>query len=290
MRNLAKLMLVAVIVLLIGATVAEYQNYRQANAKYIEMKTAEETARSQYAEAFNSIGEIQDSLNAIRIGDGLVKLHPQDFESQHRLTEPTRREVMESIAQLNASIQRTKDNIRDLELSLKKSGLRAAGLEKMIAGLKSTLADREAQVEQLTAQVNELQTQVAGLQETVQQSQETITAKDQVIEQDRREMGTVYYLIGTRQELANRGVIVAKGGVLGLGKTVQLSGKFDDTMFTPLDTDRNSVIRSEAGKVVVLSPQPVSSYELKLEGNQVEVHILNAAEFRKVKHVVIMKA
>lgn len=290
MRNLAKLGLVAVIVLLVGVTVAEYQNYRQANAKYLETRTAEETARAQYAEAFNSIVEIQDSLNAIRIGEGMVKLNPQGSESQQRLTEPTRREVMESIAQLNASIQRTKDNIRALELSLKKSGLKMAGLEKMIADLKSTVAERETQIAGLTDQVNQLQTQVAGLQETVQQSQDTITAKDQVIEDDRREMGTVYYLVGTKQELANSGVIVAKGGVLGLGKTVQLSGKFDETHFTPLDTDKNDVIRSEAPKAVVLSAQPTSSYELKLDGNQIELHILNAAEFRKVKHVVIMKA
>ena len=43
-------------------------------------------------------------------------------------------------------------------------------------------------------------------------------------------------------------------------------------------------------KVQVLSPQPTSSYEVKLEGNQVELHILDPKEFRKVKHLVIMTA
>ena len=33
-----------------------------------------------------------------------------------------------------------------------------------------------------------------------------------------------------------------------------------------------------------------SSYELKVEGKQVELHILDPKEFRKVKHLVIMTA
>jgi hypothetical protein len=290
MRRLAQLILVVVAVVLVGATAVLFQKYRVAHANYLEMKSSEETVRAQYAEAFNAIGEIQDSLNAIRIGEGAVNLQPQGLQSERRLTEPSRREVMESIALLNASIQRTKERIRDLESSLRKSGLRMAGLEKMVTRLKSSLAEREAQVAQLTGQVNELQTQVAGLQVTVQQGQDTISAKNQVIDEDRRQMGTVYYVIGTKKELESRGLIVAKGGVLGLGKTVALSGRFDENAFTAMNTDLESVIRGSATKAQVLSPQPVSSYELKIEGKQLELRILNPEEFRKVKHVVIMTA
>jgi hypothetical protein len=290
MRGLAKLGLIVVAVALVAATVVSYQKYRQASANYRDMKTAEETVRAQYAEAFNSIGEIQDSLNAIRMGEGAVKLEPENLNSERRLSEPSRQEVMESIALLNESIQRTKQKIHDLEGSLKRNGLKMAGLEKMVAQLKTTVTEREAQVAQLTGQVNELQTQVAGLQTTVQAGEDTISAKKQVIEQDRREMGTVYYVIGTKKELSDKGVIVAKGGVLGLGKTVQLSGKFDERLFKPLDTDAENVIRATATKAQVVSAQPIASYELKVEGKQVELHILNALEFRKVKHVVIVTA
>ena len=290
MRRLAQFVLIVVAVVLVGATLVLFQKYRVAHANYLEVKSAEETVRAQYAEAFNAIGEIQDSLNAIRIGEGAVNLQPQGLQSERRLTEPSRQEVMESIALLNASIQRTKERIADLESSLRKSGLQMAGLKKMVTQLKKSVAEREEQVAQLTGQVNELQTQVAGLQVTVQQSQDTILAKNQVIEEDRRQMGTVYYVIGTKKELEDRGLIVAKGGVLGLGKTVQLSGRFDDHLFTAMDTDLESVIRASATKAQVLSPQPVSSYELKVEGKQVELHILNPEEFRKVKHVVIMTA
>jgi hypothetical protein len=276
------------VVALVGASVDLFIKYRQADAQYHEMASAEQTARAQYTEAFNSISEIQDSLNAIRIGEGAVNLTPQ--ESGHRLTEPTRQQVMESIALLEASIQRTKVRIHDLETSLKKSTMRAAGLAKLVNQLKTTVAEREAQIAQLTGQVNDLQGQVAGLQTTVSQNQDSLAAKAALIDEDKREITTVYYLVGTKKELANSGVIIAKGGVLGLGKTIELSGRYDDSLFKPLDTNDESFIRAVASKGQVLSSQPVSSYELKIENKQLELHILNPTEFRKVKHVVIMTA
>jgi hypothetical protein len=290
MKRIGQVLLVALAVVLVGGGVELFQKYRQTNAKYLDTKSAEETARAQYAEAFNSIAEIQDSLNAIRIGEGALKLEPQPGESGQRLNQPSRAEVMESIALLNASIQRTKVKIHELETSLRKSEVKTAGLVRMVDQLKSTVADREAQIAQLTAQVGELQTQVAGLQVSVQQAQDSLSTKSQLLDEDKKDIETVYYVVGTKKELFDAGLIVAKGGVLGIGKTIQLSGRFDDHLFHPLDTSDESVIRAAASKAQVLSTQPASSYELKVENKQVELHIVNPAEFRKVKHVVIMTA
>ena len=160
----------------------------------------------------------------------------------------------------------------------------------MISNLKHTVDAKEALVAQLTGRVDSLQTQVAGLETTVQEKQDAIVARDQTIEEKRRELGTIYYIIGTKKELASSGVIVAKGGVLGVGKTLQLSGHYDETRFTPLDTDQETVIRAPAAKVKVLSPQPSGSYQLVGTGNEVEIRILDPTQFRKVKHVVIMTA
>jgi peptidoglycan hydrolase CwlO-like protein len=290
MRRFSQVLLVGLVVVLVGGVVELFQKYRETSSKYLDMRSAEQTAREQYAEAFNSIAEIQDSLNAIRIGEGAVRLAPNPTESRARLNQPSRQEVMESIALLDASIQRTKQRIGELEHSLKKSQMKVAGLMKMVDQLKASVAEREAQITELNGKVTELQTQVTGLQTSVQEAQDSLSSKAQLLAEDQHDIETVYVLIGTKKELASSGVIIAKGGVLGLGKTVQLSGKFDDNLFHPLDTHDESVIRAAASKAQVLSSQPVSSYELKLDGKQVELHILNPAEFRKVKHVVIMTA
>jgi predicted nucleic acid-binding Zn-ribbon protein len=290
MRRPALSALVTAVVILLGATTVLFVKYRKTSADYADMKVAEESARSNYTEAFNAIAEIQDSLNAITLEEGTVRLRPQGLQAEQKLSQPNQREALESIALLNASIQRTRQKISQLEASLKRSGVKVAGLERMVTNLKHSVAEKQEQVAALTTQVDSLHTQVAGLETTVQQDRETILANQEVIEEKRRELGTIYYIIGTKKDLAASGIIVAKGGVLGLGKTLQLSGRFDESRFTALDTDQETVVRAAAAKVKVLSPQPTSSYELRPEGKEVELHILDPKEFRKVKHLVIVTA
>jgi uncharacterized coiled-coil protein SlyX len=293
MRRPVQVGLVAAIVLLLGATGVLFMKYRSTSASYAESKAAEQTARSQYAEAFSTIAEIQDSLNAISVGPEAVKLHSQTDRAEQRLTEPNRQEALETIALVNASIQRTREKISRLESNLRSTGMKVAGLNKMITNLKQTVAEKEDQVAQLSTQVDQLQTRVTGLETTVQQDQDSLLAKDQNIEQKRRELSTIYYIAGSKKDLANSGVIVTKGGVLGLGKTAQLSGRFDESKFTSVDTDEQTVVLAPAtklDKVKILSPQPTSSYRLVMAGNQVEIHIIDPKEFRKVKHLVIMTA
>src|SRR5262245_28763563 len=193
-RSPTQAILVALVILLaVAAGVMLYQYQRTAAAEHL--------SRDRYVEAFNAIAEIQDSLNAITTQEGLVHLRPEGLEAEQRLTAPNRREVMESIALLNASIQRTKDKIGQLEASLQSSGIKIASLQGMITHLKKTVAAKQEKVALLSQQVETLQTQVTGLETTVAD--------------DRREMATISYVIGTKKELENSGVIEAKGGVLG---------------------------------------------------------------------------
>ena len=281
---------IAIIAVLLGTTAVVYTKYTQTHANLLETQSAEETARSRYADAFNAIAEIQDSLSVITERTSSTRLKSEGLRAEQRLTEPDRQQALESIALLNESIQRTKLKIGALENNLRRTGMKVSGLERMIAGLKRAVAEKQEQNDQLTSQVESLQTRVAGLETTVQQDQQTIVARDQTIEDKRRELATIQYVIGSKKELESRGVIVARGGVLGLGKTVQLTGQFDPSLFTALDTDQDTVVRGPATKARVLSPQPTSSYEIKIEGNQVELRILDPIEFRKVKHLVIMTA
>jgi predicted RNase H-like nuclease (RuvC/YqgF family) len=288
MRKSVVYSLAAIIVVLLAAGGVLLQKYRKATADYTSTKAAEEDARTRYAEAINSIAEIQDSLSAIVLGEAAVPLVPGALQAEQQLTGPQGREVLDRIAVVKASLQRTKERIRQLESQLKKNGVQIAGLQKMIANLKQTVTEKEELVGQLTSRVDSLQTQVTGLEVAVQQSEETIHAQEQTIEQKRRELGTIYYIVGSKKQLASSGVIVAKGGVLGLGKTVQPSGRFDESLFSSLDTDRENVVRTPAAKARVLSAQPLGSYEVQLVGGRAELHILDPGEFRKVKHLVIM--
>ena len=281
MRGIALFLLIAVVVLLIGATAVLFRKYEKSTTDYAESQT-------RYNEAINAIAEIQDSLFAITAGDSAVGMLSQGLQTEQSLTEPQTRQALDAISVINKTIGRTKEKIRDLEGRLQKSGVRVAGLQKLIASLKQSVLEKEGMVGQLTGRVDSLQIQVVSLEGAVQQGHETIRAKDMALEERRSELATIYLLMGTKKELSTSGVIVSRGGFLGMGKTVQLTGRFDESQFSRLDTDQERLVRTPSPRARVLSAQPASSYELKVEGEQMELHILDPREFRKVKHLVIM--
>jgi len=110
-----------------------------------------------------------------------------------------------------------------------------------------------------------------------------------VIDTKTKELGLVYYLIGTKDDLKQKGIITEKGGFIGIGKTPLLTADFKDSDFTAIDTNMTTEIPLWGVKPVVLSTQNKASYELQLLADQKsKLLIKDPVEFRKVKYVVIM--
>jgi hypothetical protein len=289
MRKTVQFALVAVIVLLVGASVVLFQKYQKTSADLTDTKASEEQSRAKYAETIDAIAEIQDSLNTIALGDTAVHMVSQG--QNEGMAGGNRTETLDRIALLKASVQRNKEKILALESSLHRSGIKVAGLSKMVANLKKSVDEKEQMVAALSTQVDSLHTQVAGLETTVSQTQDTLRVRDETLEARRRELATIYYAIGTKKDLATAGVLIAKGGVLGMGKTLAPSGRYNDSVFRPLDTDQETVVHTPADKpthVQVVSAQPPSSYELRMVDGRIELHIIDPVEFRKVKQLVIV--
>ena len=281
MRKPIQFVLVAVIIALGTAVAVSYQKYREAAVNYSTVKAESDATRERYASAIGEIAAIQDSLNAIMVRGSAVSLASSELEVERRLTETGGDRALAHIAVIRAGIERAKTRIEQLNAGLRRSGIRMAGLEQMIANLNQAVAEKEGQVTELTTRVESLQTRVAGLSTEVESQAATIEDK-------RRELGTIYFVVATRKNLTSNGIVEAKGGLLGLGKTLKPSGQINESLFTSMDTDRENVIHIPGAKAQVLSAQPVSSYELLPAGGEVMLRILDPKEFRTVKHVVIM--
>ena len=285
-RTMAIVLGLVAVLALVGTAVF-YQKYRTTHDNYAALQLTEQEARTRYGQAIDEIAAIQDSLNAIVLGDSAVKLMPGD-RSERRLTQSQADEALARIGELKAGIERARDRIDQLEGRLKQAGVRTAGLQRMIANLRSNVAEKEEQVVFLTSRVDTLQTQVTGLTATVATKTDSIVTQVAQLEDRRRELGTVYYVIGNKRDLRESGLVVASGGVLGMGKTLEPSGQLDNSLFTPIDTDEVTVIRIPADKAEILSAQPTGSYTLQPMGDQVELRITDPLKFRTVKHLIIM--
>ena len=288
MRKPGQLSLIAAVVVLLATSgFLLARNQKTAN-DLSNAKVSEAQVQDRYSRTIEAIAEIQDSLNTISVGPEGAAQFEGSLQAERRAGGPNRSDALERIAVLRESIGQSKQRIQKLESEVKKGGVKVAGLERLIANLKQSAAEKEALVAQLSTQVDALQTQVTGLTATVQETQNAVQERDVQLEDKRRELATVFYVVGSKKELSRSGVIQSKGGVLGVGKTVLPAPVPNETAFTPLDTDQETVIRTPGAKARVISAQPSSSYELRLVDGQIELHILSPSEFRKVKQVVIL--
>lgn len=274
-------------VLLLGATIVSYSKYRKSASDYTQARANEESMRQRYDGAVSEIVMIQDSLNTIMLGGETVIPDARQSEMPGTLHD----KVLSRLAVLRASVERTKGRIEELDARLKRGGVKIAGLEKMIGRLRTSVTEKEERIAQLSTEVGNLQTQVAGLTTEVETKQQDLAAKQEELTEKQAELATIFYTMGTKKELTKAGVVASKGGVLGFGKTLEPSGTINQTAFTPMNTDQENVIRIPYEKAKVLSAQPVSSYVLQPVSKDVmELRIVDPKEFRKVKHLVILKA
>lgn len=256
--------------------------------QYATTKASEDSLRVRFDTALASIAEIQDSLTVILPSESNVMHVSQDVESGGKLTASRKSQVLRTISDLNESIQRSKEMIRRLEQRLKDRDIRVAALERIVAQMKRSVADREQMIASLTQRVESLKVQVESLKTDVAAGQQQISAQQQVIEDKRREISTIYYMVGTKKKLKELGMLQESGGLIGIGKSARLSGQFPEAVFNKVDTDVQTVISVPGKKPVVLSSQSSNSYQIvPISLEMSELRITNAQEFRRVRYLVI---
>jgi len=288
MRRPVAILLASVAIIFAIVAVVFITKYQKTNTELAATQTARDEAQGQYAKTIDAIAEIQDSLNTISLGDTSVSRLPWNPEPGQRLSRADEQQALDRIALLRSSISRSRERITQLESRLNKSGVKVASLNRMVNQLKLQVTQKEEIVALLNSRVDDLQVQVTGLSRTVISKDSTIAIHENVIEDKRKELATVYYIVGDKKALRNAGAIESSGGVLGLGKTVRPSPMLTYTAFTPMDTDQETVIRTSSDKARLVTPQSATSYTWMLVDGVMELHITNPAEFRKVREVVIM--
>lgn len=288
MKKSAAIVLSLAVLIMLAVIIVLGLKYRDTTARYAETRMAEETVRGQFNAALESIAEIQEGLDSIIPDEERLIRITHELEPGAAVAQTQRDRMLDTISGLKQSIENSKNRIQMLEESLENSHAEISGLKRIIENLKRSVAEKEATIARLTNRVDSLVVTVTALQTDVRRGQETITEQQGVIAEKTRELGTIYYIIGTKDMLKDKGIITEKGGVIGMGKSVVLSGTFQEGDFTILDTDRVRDIRIPNAEPQVLSAQSKASYELRPAGEGTQLVITDPREFRKVKYLVVM--
>jgi hypothetical protein len=147
-----------------------------------------------------------------------------------------RQQMLQKIGTIGESLKENRKRISDLQARGRKLRNDIEGLNSLMANLKTSLEEREKSIAMLQAQVQ-------GLEATVAEKVQQINEKSAIIDDQMRTMSTAYYVVGTRDELEEKGIITEQGGWLfGWGSSTVLASGVDRSLFTPIDKTRGGTI------------------------------------------------
>ncbi|MFA7056524.1 MAG: hypothetical protein WC155_03055 [Candidatus Cloacimonadales bacterium] len=222
---------------------------------------------------------------------GLLKLQQQLYE----IAEIASTNKKSTLANVELNPDRaTDESLETLEKNqneLKKLRKERGQLYTEINALKKDLNSTDAkdkiqeQIDRLQAEIDRTDVMISNLEQSIAKSQD-------LIDSQRKELNTIYYVIGSKKELREMGVTSKEGGVLWglLGATETVRNDFSQEKFTPKNLAENDEIEinSYIDRIVIHTKQLKSTYELVEVSRGITVlKIKDHEQFRKDKHLVI---
>lgn len=252
-------------------------------------KVQEESDRQKkYVEQITgSVMEIQKNLNLIRQREALISKASSDIEKSNTLgSDAVKKDILKNISDIDAYLIENQKQLVKLQKKVNSSQIKITNLDKLVAELKTAVIEREAEIVRLKNEIRNLNIQIAALESTV-------SVLDNVIEQQEKELVTAYYIVGTEEQLRQKGIIESSGGILGLiGRTVVPAKEFDLSQFSTIDISVTDQVQINANvqDVELITTHNASTYELVPKGNkQTLLKIKDTDGFwQKSKYMVVL--
>lgn len=243
-------------------------------------------------EFVNAFNEIQANLDSIKAKEKIIF---KSTSSSSELKTKAKEQILFDIKQMYKLQEESKAMIANLRVKLKKSGLHTVELERMTDNLSKQIADKDLQIAQLQTDLSKANGQVADLSIKVVDLNTNVTnlstlneEKQKVIEDRTAELNTAYYVIGTTDYLKEKNIVTKEGGVLGLGKTKELTADVDKSSLTRVDITQVDAIPIMKSKVAILTTHPKNSYRLTGKHAADSLVITDKKEFWSLSKVLVL--
>ena len=262
-----------------------------ASQKNKELRQSNEDLKTLYETSAATIGEIQSSLESLDedlSGQLFSKSEMPDLSPEAR-----QKRVISSIANMRDQIEADKKKIATLEAQLAGSRTQLKSVQQIVDRLKASIAEKETIM-------TELQDRLGIMSETVETErrlaereiatrEQTIQEKQDALSEAAWKNNNIYYTIGKRSDLKNRGVIDRKGGILGIGRVTVVTKKLETGDFKEFNLLETTEIRFPATKkgFSVLSNHVATTYSVEKDGNEYVFTVTDPENFRKQKFLVI---
>jgi uncharacterized protein YlxW (UPF0749 family) len=243
-------------------------------------------ARDKYIDdVMRSVNNVYQDLERAKSKEATLVKKALNVEGQPAFTSAqVRQSVLKEISSISLALRANHRELAMLQHKIKNSDVKYASLNEMVENLKQTLSQREQSIAALQDQVSSLQGDVADKSRVINQ-------QDTTIQNQKDQLNTAYYIVGSRDELKQKGIISDEGGFLWglLGSTTVLSGNEDPSDFEKIDVTHQPAIHVDGKIEEILPRRSSSSFALaQINNKNGVVMIKHPGKFWKQKYLVIV--
>ncbi len=290
MKRLSIIPILAILFLAVSCNNKKIEQLQRENDSLRNLAQQSDYTLQQYLAAFN---EIQENLNTIKQKENIITVQTTGVEGE--LSDNVKDQINEDILTIYRLMEENKQKLEQLKKQLKASNNKNAQLLKTIQLYEEQLQAKDEEInqlkkklEELNINIQQLNSQIADLQQTVDTMKQVQEVQQQKLQEQDIILHTAYYVVGTKQELTEHGVLDRKG----LLSKLSITGNFDKSYFTKIDTRQVTEIPVMAKKIQIMTTHPSDSYTLEQEGNLIKaIKITNPEKFWETSKflVVIVK-
>ncbi|HJU88461.1 MAG TPA: hypothetical protein VJ672_03670 [Gemmatimonadaceae bacterium] len=226
-------------------------NSRLAEAERIG--TQQDSLMQDFVQTTKLLEEIDKQLSQVKGLKPKVSLavssgeQPSDPRAQYRAT------LLAKVESATELLSQSRARVRALSATSSKQKTQIQQFQETIASLESMVENQKAEILVLTQRVDSLTLANAHVTGERDSARDTVNSL-------RRDVNTVYYVVGTKSDLKKRGIIVEEGSkflVFGR-KALVPARKLDTSAFTAIDKWNNTEIALTAPKFRVISRHDAS--------------------------------
>jgi outer membrane murein-binding lipoprotein Lpp len=231
----------------------------------------------QFMQAFN---EIQQNLNNIKQKEHMIDLNTVDSSE---MTPDMKNQINNDITSIYQMMQENEQALSTLKRRLRASGIKNKRLEKTIALYEQQMKQKDIEIstlkkklEKMNFNMNELNKKIAEMKANMDTMSQIQQQQSQILNQQDKELHTVYYVVGTKKELIEHKILTKQGFLSKLS----LDPDFDKSYFTSTDIRKLNEIPIDAKRIKLISKHPETSYKIiENDGRITKLVITNKDKF-----------
>ena len=236
-----------------------------------------------------SFNEVERNLDSITIKQKVISLN-SNKSVEFTPTQKTR--INNEIKSINKLMNKNRLKLEDITNKFNASSTKNSALQTTIKTITNQLAQKQKDLVALNRELLSLNAQVEELETSVDFLIRENGVQSDVIEYSILKLRTAYYVIGKTNLLLDDKIIDKKGGLLGAGRTMEISTEINNNNFTKIDYLEKTSFPIHATGVKIITSHPLKSYMLETDINDADlVHsivITNPALFWSVSKYLVV--